>query len=98
MREQRIPGVAVALVRDGGIVAEQGFGYRRIDTQQPMTPHTCLPIASLTKSFTATCVMSLVERGKLHLDDPVVSYLPWFRVADPAATRQITPRVLLSHR
>ena len=93
-----IPGVAAAIVKDGEIVATDGFGYRNRDAELPMTTHTVSPICSLTKSFTGVAVMQLVDSGKLSLDEPVVSYLPNFRVADIEASRKITPRSLLCHK
>lgn len=95
---RRIPGVAAAIVKDGEIVAAGGFGYRNRDAQLPMTIHTVSPLCSLTKSFTGVAVMQLVESGKIWLDEPVSSYLPNFQVADPEASRKITPRILLCHK
>ena len=93
-----IPGVAAAIVKNGEIVAADGFGYRNRDAELPMTAHTVSPLCSLTKSFTGVAIMQLVDSGKLWLDEPVVSYLPRFRVADAEASRKITPRILLSHK
>ena len=93
-----IPGVAAAIVKNGEIIAAGGFGYRNRDAEFPMTAHTVSPICSLTKSFTGVAVMQLVDSGKLSLDEPVVSYLPNFRVADTEASRKITPRILLCHK
>jgi CubicO group peptidase (beta-lactamase class C family) len=93
-----IPGVAAAIVKDGEIVAAEGFGYRDLENKLPMTPRTVSPICSLTKSMTGTAVMQLVEAGKLSLDEPVQSYIPSLRIADEATTRKITPRILLSHK
>ncbi|HUY79202.1 MAG TPA: serine hydrolase domain-containing protein [Ktedonobacterales bacterium] len=95
--KQRLPGLAVAIVANGRVAAAEGFGYRRLDDHLPMTIHTSTPIASLTKSLTATVILRLAEEGALGLDEPVVSYLPDFRLADAGATRRITPRMLLAH-
>lgn len=93
-----IPGVAAAIVKDGEIVAAGGFGYRNRETPLPMTAHTVAPLCSLTKSFTGVAVMQLVDSGRISLDEPVVSYLPNFRVADGEASRKMTPRILLCHK
>lgn len=93
-----VPGVSVALVKSGEIVASGGFGYRNIEDQLPMNAGTISPIASLTKSFTGMAVMMLVEEGKLALDEPVQTWLPEFRVADADASRKMTPRMFLSHK
>ena len=93
-----IPGVAAAIVKDGEMVAAGGFGNRNRDANLPMTIHTVSPLCSLTKSFTGVAVMQLVDSGKLSLDEPVVSYLPTFRVADGEASRKMTPRIFLCHK
>jgi CubicO group peptidase (beta-lactamase class C family) len=91
-----IPGASLAIVHDDQIVHLQGFGQAD-QTGRAMTAQTPTLIGSLTKSFTAVAVMQLVEQGKVGLDAPVQRYLPWFRVADPAASAQITLRHLLTH-
>ena len=96
--KDEIPGVAAAIVKDGEIVATGGFGYRNRELQLPMTAQTVSPLCSLTKSFTGVAVMQLVETGKISLDEPVVSYLPSFRVADVEASRKMTPRIFLCHK
>ena len=95
--EHDIPGAAVAIVEDGAITIEAGYGVANFETGAAPTPHTLWPIASLTKSFTGTVAMQLVEQGRLHLDEPITSYLPGFRFADEAASRKITMRTLLLH-
>lgn len=96
MREQRIPGLALGIVHGDQIVHLQGFGIAN-PTGAPVTAQTPLSIGSLTKSFTALAIMHLVEADKLDLDMSVQRYLPWFRVADPVASAQITLRHLLNH-
>jgi CubicO group peptidase (beta-lactamase class C family) len=96
MAEAGIPGAAVAIVHRGLVVAE-GFGYANLAEKTPVTPDSLFPLASVSKSFTATAVMQLVEEGLLSLEEPVVRYVPWFQVADGDASRQITVRMLLNH-
>jgi len=91
-----VPGAALAVVQADGAVHLRAFG-RADDSGRPMTPQTPLLLGSLTKSFTAVAVMQLVEQGQIALDAPVQRYIPWFRVADPAASAQITVRQLLTH-
>jgi CubicO group peptidase (beta-lactamase class C family) len=91
-----IPGASLGIVHDGQIVHLQGFG-RADASGRPMTAQTPTQIGSLTKSFTAVAIMQLVEQGKVELDAPVQRYIPWFRVADPAASAEITLRHLLTH-
>jgi CubicO group peptidase (beta-lactamase class C family) len=98
MLAEGIPGVAVAIVRSGEVVSAQGYGYRSLNEQLPMTPETVAPICSLTKSMTGTAIMQLVEQGRISLDEPAQTYLSGLMISDPATTRKITPRVLLSHK
>ncbi len=91
----KVPGAAVAVVRGDQIVHERDFGQARSGATQP-SPQTPFLIGSLTKSFTALAVMQLVEAGKIDLNAPVQRYLPWFRVADPSDSAQITVRQLLN--
>ncbi|HEX6383428.1 MAG TPA: serine hydrolase domain-containing protein [Anaerolineae bacterium] len=94
MHRLKMPGVSLAIV-EGDIVHLRGFGRARPGGEAP-TPQTPFFIGSLTKSFTAMAVMQLVEAGKIDLDAPVQRYLPWFRVADPQASAQMTVRHLLN--
>jgi CubicO group peptidase (beta-lactamase class C family) len=95
MHRLNIPGVALAIVEGNQTVHQRGFGRARPGGEAP-TPQTTFFIGSLTKSFTALAVMQLVEAGKIDLDAPVQRYLPWFRVADPEASAQMTVRHLLN--
>ncbi|WP_086826118.1 serine hydrolase [Allokutzneria sp. NRRL B-24872] len=90
----RLPGVAVAVVRDGQVLHTGGHG--RDGRGEPLTDRTPMRIASLSKSFTALAVMQLVDAGRLRLDDPVTRHLPEFSTADPRSA-QITVRQLLDH-
>ncbi|MFN2225719.1 MAG: serine hydrolase domain-containing protein [Anaerolineae bacterium] len=95
MRRWRIPGAVLAVVEGDRIVHSRGFGRPRPGGWAP-TPRTLFFIGSLTKSITALAVMQLVEAGKVELDAPGRRYLPWFRVADPRASAQMTVRHLLN--
>lgn len=95
MHRLNIPGATLAIVEGDKIVHLRGFGQARPGGETP-TPQTPFFIGSLTKSVTALAVMQLVEAGKIELDAPVQRYLPWFRVADPQASAQITVRHLLN--
>jgi CubicO group peptidase (beta-lactamase class C family) len=91
---RRLPGLAVVVVEADRVVMERGYGSA--GGGRSVTPQTQFYIGSCTKSFTALAVMQLVERGRLELDKPIRRYLPWFRVADDAASAQITVRHLLN--
>ncbi|MGG4493986.1 serine hydrolase domain-containing protein [Brevibacillus reuszeri] len=97
MEEHRIPGLSLAISRDGQIMYQKGFGVRDLDTREQVTPETLFGIASVTKSFTAVAIMQLVAAGKLSLDDPVKKYIPSFRPGGQADPEKIKIRHLLSH-
>lgn len=92
------PGLAVAIVKDDRVVYLRGFGTKHLGQNDPVDAHTAFTLASTTKAFTAMALGLLVDDGKLHWDDPVVRYIPEFRVADPYVTREVTIRDLLVHR
>lgn len=91
-----VPGLAMAVVVDDQVVMAQAFGVRNA-AGDPVDPDTVFYIASCTKSFTATAVLLLADRGVIDLDAPAMSCLPRFELADPAATTTITVRELLCH-
>lgn len=93
-----VPGIAVAIVKDGQVVMEQGFGDKSLDPKQPVDAHTLFAIASNTKAFTAAALQQLDEAGKLKMDDRVIDHLPWFRMSDPYVTHEMRIRDLLAHR
>lgn len=95
MRCLNLPGVSLAIVEGDQIVHLRGFGRAYTGGKAP-TPQMPFMIGSLTKSITALAVMQLVEAGMVELDAPVQRYLPWFQVADPQASAQITLRHLLN--
>jgi CubicO group peptidase (beta-lactamase class C family) len=94
----RVPGMSVAIVKDGKVVLARGYGLRRLGDPAPVDAATRFGIASNTKLFTATALALLVEDGKLAWDRPVVDYLPAFAMSDPYVTHQLTVRDLLVHR
>ncbi|WP_327585776.1 beta-lactamase family protein [Nonomuraea sp. NBC_00507] len=88
-----LPGVSVVVTHGGKVVHAAGYGH---DSQgRAVTANTPMRVASVSKSFTAMAVMTLVERGKIKLDEPVAAQLPGFRMTDPRAAR-ITVRHLLN--
>ena len=90
---QQIPGLSIAVMRDGKMIHAKGFGLANVEHQVPATPETVYQSGSVGKQFTATLVMMLVEDGKISLDDPVRKYLP----DAPTTWDGITIRRLLSH-
>lgn len=96
--EWEVPGLAVAVVKDGEVVLARGYGVRRLGRPEPVDADTLFAVGSTTKAMTAALLGQLVAEGKVAWDDPVIRHLPGFRVGDPWATREITVRDLLTHR
>jgi CubicO group peptidase (beta-lactamase class C family) len=89
-----LPGVAIVVLQDGRAPHVRGFGHD--GRGKAISGDTPFPIGSLTKSFTALLVRQAIDAGELDVDAPVRRYLPWFRVADEAASKRITLRHLLN--
>jgi len=92
MQRSQIPGIAVAVITDGQVVKTRGYGVANLEWRVAVTPETVFETGSLTKQFTAVCVMMLVEQGRVRLDDSITKYLE-----APAEWRAITVRHLLTH-
>ena len=93
-----VPGVAVAIVKDGQVVMERGYGVRALGKPAKVDEHTMFAIASNTKAFTAASLNMLQDDGKLKTTDRVIDHLPWFRMSDAYVTREMRIRDLLAHR
>jgi CubicO group peptidase (beta-lactamase class C family) len=98
METFEVPGMAIAVVKDGKVVLARGYGVRKLGEAAPVTPETLFGIASNTKAFTAAALAILVDEGKLQWDDRVIDHLPSFQMYDPYVTRELTLRDLLIHR
>jgi CubicO group peptidase (beta-lactamase class C family) len=98
MQEFSVPGMAVAVVKDGQVVHAKGYGVRRAGVPDAVDADTLFGIASNTKAFTCTAISILAEDGKLDWDDPVTKHLPDFQMYDPWVTRELTLRDLVTHR
>jgi len=96
MSTRNVPGAALALIKDGGVVLEKGYGFRDLDTHAPVTTATLFNIGSISKSFTALGVAQLVDQRKVDLDAPVIRYIPDLRLSDARAAQALTLRQLLS--
>ncbi len=93
LKQQRIPGLALAVMRDGKIVKAKGYGLANVELNVPVIPETIFQSGSTGKQFTAMAIMMLVEDGKLGLDDKISKYLP----GAPETWKDITVRHLLTH-
>lgn len=95
--EFHVPGVIVAVAKDGELIYEKTFGHRDREEQTPVNLDTVFGIGSITKSFTCLAIMQLQEDGKLSVNDPVVTYLPEFRTPDEEHTKAITIHHFMTH-
>jgi len=98
MRTFDVPGMAVAIVKDGKIVLAKGYGVRKLGDPTPVDERTMFGIGSNTKAFTTAALATLVDAGKLSWDDPVYQRLPGFVMYDPYVSHEMTIRDLLTHR
>ena len=98
MKEWRVPGAAVLVIKDGKTVLLKGFGSKDADGKKPVTADTVFQIGSCSKAFTALALCMLQNSGKLDLDSPVVKYLPDFKAATPELTKEMTVRDVLAQR
>jgi CubicO group peptidase (beta-lactamase class C family) len=92
-KAQKIPGVSLAVCRDGKIVKAGGYGLANVELDVPVTPETIFQTGSVGKQFTSMAVMMLVEEGRIGLDDHLTKYIP----ESPAAWKDVTIRQLLTH-
>ncbi len=98
MAQWNVPGVGIAVVKDGKIIFMKGFGFRDAGKRLEVTPQTLFALGSCTKAFTSMAAGILTDEGKLDWDTPVIEYLPDFKLYDDYATRHATLRDLLCHR
>jgi CubicO group peptidase (beta-lactamase class C family) len=98
MKTFDVPGIAIAIVKDGKVVATRGFGVRKLGDPAPVDAKTLFEVASNSKAFTAAALAMLVDEGKLAWDDPVTRHLPDFQMYDAYVTHEMTVRDLLTHR
>ncbi len=93
-----VPGIAIAIVKDGKVLATRGYGVRKLGAPDKVDARTLFEVASNSKAFTAAALAMLVDEGKLAWDDPVTKHLPDFQMYDAYVTHEMTVRDLLVHR
>src|SRR5438270_5134497 len=96
VQQGRLPGFAIGVVKNGKLIYAKGFGVAKLGGTTAITSKSLFHMASVTKTFVATAVMQLVEKGKIDLDAPLIRYLSYFRLNDERY-RIITIRQMLSH-
>lgn len=92
-----VPGLAIAVVKDGEVILAKGYGRRRISDPAAVDANTIFGIASTTKAMTAAAMGMLVDEGKVKWDDLVVDHWPDFQLYDPYVTRELRVRDLFTH-
>lgn len=98
MKTFEVPGMAVAIVKDGKVVVAKGYGVRRLGEAAAIDADTLFGIGSNTKAFTTAALATLVDAGKITWDDHVYERLPGFQMYDPYVSHEMTIRDLLCHR
>lgn len=93
MKDQKIPGASIAVVRSGKVIKAKGYGFANVEVGAPAKVETIFPAGSITKQFTASAIMLLAEEGRIGLDDSIAKYFP----EAPMAWKAITVRHLLTH-
>lgn len=98
LKAHSVPGVGIAIVKDGKVILAKGYGLRELGKSDPVTDKTLFAIGSVSKSFTAAALALLVDEGKIDWDDRLYQHVPSFRLKDSYRTQQITIRDALAHR
>ena len=98
MQTFEVPGLSVAIVKDGKVLLAKGYGVRKLGEATAVDQNTLFGIGSNTKAFTTACLAMLVDEGKIAWDDRVYQHLPGFQMYDPYVSHEMTVRDLLTHR
>ena len=96
-KQWEVPGLAVAVVKDGKVIFKKGYGVRELGKPDGVNTETLFSIGSTTKAMTAACMGMLVDEGKVKWDDLVITYLPEYQLYDPFVTRELRIRDLFIH-
>ena len=80
MKDWNVPGLSVAIVKDGEVLLAKGYGYADVENKREVDGKTLFAIGSSSKAFTAAAVMQLVDEKKIDLDEPIITYLPDFKL------------------
>ncbi|HEU4772953.1 MAG TPA: serine hydrolase domain-containing protein [Lysobacter sp.] len=96
--DQRVPGLAMAIVHNGQVLSARGYGITDVSDAEPVDAHTVFRLASLSKGFAGTMAGLLVNNGTLRWDSRLIDYVPNFELSQPGAAQQLTVADILSHR
>ena len=98
MQQWDLPGMAIAVVKDGEVILAEGYGVRKLGEDATVNRHTQFGIASVSKHMTASSLAILVDEGVISWHDKVIKHIPWFELSDPWATAHVTIHDLLTHQ
>ncbi len=98
LSDWNVPGMAVAIVKDGEIIFSKGYGTINVNTGETVDGNSLFAIASNSKAFTSAAIAILIDEGKMSWNDKVKDYLPWFELYDPYVSANFTIGDLLTHR
>lgn len=98
MKQWQIPGLAIAIVKDGKVIVRKGYGVKELGKEEKVDENTLFIIASNSKLFTGTSIAKLDYENKLSLNDKVTKYIPWFQLYDSNSTSMANIRDMLTHR
>lgn len=98
MADFKVPGLAIAVVRNDSVIFAKGYGTRTLGKTEPVDANTVFAIGSVSKAFTATLVGMMVDEGKMRWDDAATLWLPQLELNDPYVAKELTVRDLLTHR
>ena len=96
--DARVPGMAMAIVRNGQVLSLHGYGVADVSSGDPIGPHTVFRLASLSKAFAGTVTGLLVTKGALRWDTHLTEYMPSLQFSQPGAAQELTVAEVLSHR
>ena len=97
LEEGNVPGLSIAVIRDGALIWNKAFGVKSLETNAPVDNETIFEAASLSKPVFAYAVLRMVERNEFNLDVPLAAHLKYERLAHDERYRQITARMVMSH-
>lgn len=97
MEEWRVPGLAIAVIKDGEVILQKGYGMREVGRPESVDAETLFAIGSTTKAFTSAAIGTLVDAGKMEWDTPVTKLWPEFKLSDPWVTKEIRVSDLMAN-
>jgi CubicO group peptidase (beta-lactamase class C family) len=98
MKKERVPGIALGVLKKGEVYLCKGFGFRDLEKKLPVTSRTLFQIGSTTKGFSTLALSALADQGEISWDSRLKSVFPWVAMVDRAAEERLTLRDMACHR